>query len=405
MKKENTTNEANPNVCPLSGLPIFQKSEWTDVRIDDDYGGSFFRLGDRIFVFRVRGYARYPIILETIKATRQAISEAFPPHVRYIMIEDYKHLEGVSLEARRCYISDLIDRNNLQAVIFCNTPPVFKVVYQLAQRIPFVRKRVYLVDGYREAVDLAVRISADKAPDTDGGEGRQNSKLPKPLKSWSRDAAFVKPYVDELLVFLASIHWWEKVHPSDGTIHIEPEHPFATVFEAIAHVKGDLDDLFQKNEDAIETLRQKENELQAKADSLEELNTALKVLLKKRREDRFDIEEKVIANIKQLIEPYLKKLEKSGLKASQKALVQIVTENLREITKPFSFRLASQLFALTPKEIQVANLVKQGRSSKEISAILDISLRTVDTHRRNLRSKMGIQKHKANLRTYLLSLD
>ena len=404
MKKEKAAAEIYPDTCPFSGLPIFQKPEWIDIRIDGEYGGTFYRLGERIFVSQSKGYAKYPIILETIKVSRKAISEAFAPHIRYIMIEDYKNLEGVSLEARRCYISDLIERDGLEAVIFCNTAPVFKVIYQLARRIPFVRKRVYLVEGYREAVDLAVRLTAQKTYHTDKKSEESSRTLP-PQKTLRKNAAIVEPYVDELLVFLASIHWWDKVSPSEGTIHIEPGHPFTPVFEAIAHVKGDLDELFQKNSDAIETLRQKENELHSKADSLEELNTALKVLLKKRREDKLDLEEKVIANVKQLIDPYVKKLRKSGLKASQKALVHIISENLREITKPFSFRLASKLFSLTPKEIQVANLVKQGRSSREISKILDISPRTVDTHRRNLRSKMGIQKHKANLRTYLLSLD
>lgn len=59
---------------------------------------------------------------------------------------------------------------------------------------------------------------------------------------------------------------------------------------------------------------------------------------------------------------------------------------------------------MTPKEIQVANLIKAEKSSKDISELLNVSVRAVDFHRGNLRKKIGLKNKKANLRSCLLSL-
>ncbi len=51
----------------------------------------------------------------------------------------------------------------------------------------------------------------------------------------------------------------------------------------------------------------------------------------------------------------------------------------------------------------VDDLVRQGKTSKDISEMLNISLRTVETYRNNLRKKLGINKKKISLRTYLMT--
>jgi len=151
-------------------------------------------------------------------------------------------------------------------------------------------------------------------------------------------------------------------------------------------------------------LRKRENELEIKTDNLNEMNTALKVLLKTRDEDKIELEERVLYNVKELIEPYLKKFRRSGLKDRQKVLFEILESNLKDIISPFSRRMTSTFLRLTPKELQIANLIKQGKTSKEIADLMGISSRTVETHRKNLRDKIGIGNKKANLRTHLLSI-
>jgi DNA-binding CsgD family transcriptional regulator len=60
---------------------------------------------------------------------------------------------------------------------------------------------------------------------------------------------------------------------------------------------------------------------------------------------------------------------------------------------------------LTPQEIQVATLVKAGRTTKEISDILSISTNAVDFHRKNIRRKFGLKNQRTNLRSFLMSLS
>ena len=158
----------------------------------------------------------------------------------------------------------------------------------------------------------------------------------------------------------------------------------------------------KKTEDA---LRSRELELENKTKNLEEVNTALKVLLKKRGQDKIEIEEKVLSNVKELVEPYLEKLKNSESNEKQKTYVDILESNLQEIISPFIRRLSSKYLSLTPTEIQVADLVRKGKRNKEMADLLHLSPRTIKFHRENIRKKLGITNTKSNLRSHLISLQ
>jgi DNA-binding CsgD family transcriptional regulator len=103
--------------------------------------------------------------------------------------------------------------------------------------------------------------------------------------------------------------------------------------------------------------------------------------------------------------PYLEKLKGGMLDEKQMTYLKLLESNLNDIISPFLQKLSSQYLNLTPTEIQVANLVREGKSTKEISSLLNISKRAVEFHRNNIRDKLGLKKAKANLRSYLLSLS
>lgn len=151
-------------------------------------------------------------------------------------------------------------------------------------------------------------------------------------------------------------------------------------------------------------LRRREAELRAQSTHLQEVNTAMKVLLKQREEDKAELEENVLSHVKQLVAPYLERLRKTRLSSDQKALVGILEVNLDNITSPLVGHLSSKYLSLTPTEIRVADLVKEGKTNKEIADLLCISGNTVKFHRFNLRSKLGVRNQRINLRSYLMSL-
>ncbi|MGB3222365.1 MAG: LuxR C-terminal-related transcriptional regulator [Desulforhopalus sp.] len=154
-----------------------------------------------------------------------------------------------------------------------------------------------------------------------------------------------------------------------------------------------------------EELERKEVELLSQRERLEETNIALKVLLRQRDEDKTRIEETICTNVDRLVLPYVERLLQGKLTEQQRTLAEVVESNLREITEPFLRSLAGLKVMLTPQEIEVANMVRGGRSSKEIAEVLNLSVSGVDFHRKSLRRKLGLTKSPQNLRSYLMSLE
>lgn len=149
------------------------------------------------------------------------------------------------------------------------------------------------------------------------------------------------------------------------------------------------------------TIQQKQ--LEDKNKSLEEANIALKVVIRQRETDRQEMEIKFLSNIKTLVLPYIDKLKSARLSRKDQTLVCIVQDHLNDIISPMIQQLSHAGILLTPQETQVAALIKDGKTTFEIADILNISPATVNFHRKNLRTKLGLKNRTANLRTYLLS--
>jgi len=153
------------------------------------------------------------------------------------------------------------------------------------------------------------------------------------------------------------------------------------------------------------SLRVKEEELLQQSLNLQETNTALKILLKQREQDKEDLEDKVLSNVKELIGPYIEKLKNTRMDRNQQTYLEILESNINNIVSPFLKKLSVQYQNLTPMQIQVADFVKAGKTTKEISELLNISDRAIEFHRNNIRKRLGLKNKKINLRTYLLSLS
>ncbi|MFA5905701.1 MAG: PAS domain S-box protein [Desulfobacula sp.] len=160
----------------------------------------------------------------------------------------------------------------------------------------------------------------------------------------------------------------------------------------------------KKEKDFLEQrVKERTIELENKTQSLEEVNTALRVLLKKREEDKTLLEESMMLNVRELVIPYIERMRMSSLDDRQKSCLDIMESTLNDIVSPFLHRLSLQFLNLTPSEIQVANMVKFGKTTKEIAGILNLSEKTVEFYRKSMRKKIGITNQSVNLRTFLSS--
>ncbi|MBW1982199.1 MAG: PAS domain S-box protein [Deltaproteobacteria bacterium] len=154
-----------------------------------------------------------------------------------------------------------------------------------------------------------------------------------------------------------------------------------------------------------EELRRRETDLGMRTRELEEVNSALRVLLRQREEDKRQVEAKFMMNSKHLLLPYIDKLKKSNLRPEQMTLASLLESYVKEIISPLTMKLSYMSSYLTPTELKLANLIRDGKTSKEIAALLNLSENTVQTHRYHLRSKLGIKQKKINLRSYLQSIS
>lgn len=148
-----------------------------------------------------------------------------------------------------------------------------------------------------------------------------------------------------------------------------------------------------------------EEELRVKSLNLEEVNAALRVLLKQRDQDKKEMEDKILSNVKKLVLPYVEKLKEKRLEQEQRTYLDILETNLKNIISPFVQKMVYMYSHFTPTEIMVANLIRDGKTIKEIAKISGVSENAINHHRQNIRDKLGLNKQKINLKSYLMSLN
>ena len=226
--------------------------------------------------------------------------------------------------------------------------------------------------------------------------------------------------------------WFETIHPEDLGRTLDAlkmaweRHYFNETYRICHAVKGEVRWIHAVTHDIVDesgntkfmngifiditeqkraesALRRSEQALLDKTENLRRANTELNALLKQRDEDKLELEANVMSNVREFIVPYLELLKGTGLAEMQETLLRIIDTNLNDMTGPLSRGAIAQ--NLTPAEYQIANFVKLGKTSKEIADTLNLSVNTVDTHRRNIRKKIGIKGEKGNLRTHLQSLS
>jgi DNA-binding CsgD family transcriptional regulator/PAS domain-containing protein len=154
-------------------------------------------------------------------------------------------------------------------------------------------------------------------------------------------------------------------------------------------------------------LARSERTLRRQATILDERNTALRVLLDQREQDNRELEQRIVNNVEQLLEPTIERLSRALRHRPERLELEAMRVNLREIVGPFGQRLrypGDGAEPLTRREREVANLVRLGKTSAEIAEALHVSRSAVAFHRARIRRKLGLPKGGPRLSTHLSSL-
>ena len=150
-----------------------------------------------------------------------------------------------------------------------------------------------------------------------------------------------------------------------------------------------------------EKLKNYQEKLLRQKEALERKNIALKELIAHIELEKKEVKDKITANVEHVILPLLDRIR---LHSGSNDFIEQHRRTLEDFTSSFGLRISDNRIKLTPREVEICNLVKNGLTNKEISALLNIAVHTVEKHRRMARKKLGLTKKGINLCTYLTSI-
>jgi PAS domain S-box-containing protein len=155
---------------------------------------------------------------------------------------------------------------------------------------------------------------------------------------------------------------------------------------------------------AEEALLQKDREISLQLGKIEKLNTALTALLDHREQESQRHLAGLHTTLEQLVLTHVETLKGTALTANQRVLIEVVEANLRNVAASFVRQLDAWKLSLTPTEIQIADMVRLGKRTKEIAGLLHVSPSAITFHRNNLRAKLGLTGRPINLVSYLRTM-
>ena len=152
------------------------------------------------------------------------------------------------------------------------------------------------------------------------------------------------------------------------------------------------------------TLEQLETRVEKRTRQLSEANTALRVLLERVETARVEQNADISRKIDSLLKPQISRLKsKVADDPAASAYLAVLENNLNTITSPVAHQMVDALHPLTPTEAEIAQMIVQGRTTKDIARIMSRGTSTIDFHRNNIRKKLGLGRQTVNLRHYLSS--
>ncbi len=149
-----------------------------------------------------------------------------------------------------------------------------------------------------------------------------------------------------------------------------------------------------------EELEQCREELMLTKELLREKNIALRELMGQVEIENQKVKESIAFNIEKLLFPLIKRLRNKSRDADLPGF-DLLEKNISQIASQFDLKISILPDRLSGKEIEVCNMVRSGFSSKEIASIFGVSIKTVETHRKNIRKKLNLEDRKINLAVYL----
>ena len=403
--------ERFPSRCPFSGLPIYTRREWQFTNTAQTYRTAIALIGKHIFWVVPRGYITGNDMQQAIRMAAGIKAEVRPGNTPFVFIEDFRHVKGGTAAARRLYLEFTNSLDGLLGSFPYGLPPFFRLSFNLSRQLHLHRYRVRMVPRYEDAVHSALALLAEngmavmpaayplRISPEERGPGEDSGPALPPLGAVSDH---LSAQVDLLLTHL-------------GELDLErpgiPEPPEAArtsamqpVYEALTMLKMDMDQFLAEHRSLMDTQRERHQKLLQKTAAIEARNRELQTLLQKSGEDQTRLGQNARCNVQTLLKPLIAMMARDARSTEQQAWIDGLNERIDDLTHDLLPRLDLGSHGLTPREIRIARMIRDGARSQTIARQLGLSIRTVESFRRRLRDKLGIRGQPRNLRTVLLTI-
>ena len=404
--------EKLPAVCPCTGLSVRHQANWVYTSAEKTYRTTIALIGDNIFWVIPRGYVTETDMQQAVIMATAILDETLPGGDPFVFIEDFSHTRGGTAAARRLYLDFTNSLDGLLGSFPYGMPPFFRLSFNLSRRLQLHRYRVHMVARYDDAITAAVDllsqhglppIAAVPPPrtcqtdlsnrDARDGDTADVPDAPGPIND-------LDGHVDSLLAYLGRLDLETTGLPElPDAVRGTPMQP---VYEALELLKMDMDQFLDEHQALVFGLHARRHELVTKTETIENRNCQLQSLLHQSSEDQSELGEIALQNIQTLVKPIIGLIEGEARRSDQHGWISGLKNRLDELLKSLAAHLELHRHQLTPQEIRIARLIRNGARSKAIAGQLGISVRTVESFRGRLREKLGIKGRRRNLRTALL---
>ncbi|MDF1544670.1 MAG: LuxR C-terminal-related transcriptional regulator [bacterium] len=160
---------------------------------------------------------------------------------------------------------------------------------------------------------------------------------------------------------------------------------------------------FIEGHQSTEALCIANEQLQVERQALREKNSALREVLSQIDTEKKQIAAHVQSNVEKIIIPILSQLS-GRVRESETGYIDLLKSSLSDIASSFGSDLRSKYSSLSPREIEICSLLRNGLSCKEIAEFNSTSVHTVLKQRQRIRRKLGIDNSGLNLVSFLNSI-
>jgi PAS domain S-box-containing protein len=150
----------------------------------------------------------------------------------------------------------------------------------------------------------------------------------------------------------------------------------------------------------LETKRQ----LEIDQENLRKKNIALREVLDQIKTEKDNLKKEIGSNIENRVKNTLLRLREIA-PPDMLSYIDMLDKDLDDIASPFLDKMKSSYSKLSPRQLEICYLIRNGMRSKEIAMFLNISEATVNKHRELIRKKLDIVGSDKNLSSFLQTFE